>query len=131
MHTESDASDAQEQRHCGAGVACAPLFTSLPRDRSDTVALQFEGSTIVAPAGISVAAALLLSDAGAFRFTPVTSSPRAAYCMMGVCFDCLVEVDGVPNCQACLTPVREGMVVRRQRGACALALPAAEGADGC
>jgi predicted molibdopterin-dependent oxidoreductase YjgC len=37
--------------------------------------------------------------------------------MMGVCFDCLVEIDGVPNRQACLESVREGMRVRRQRGA--------------
>jgi NADH dehydrogenase/NADH:ubiquinone oxidoreductase subunit G len=43
--------------------------------------------------------------------------------MMGVCFDCLVEVDGAPNRQACLTPVREGMVIRRQDGAPALRLP--------
>jgi NADH dehydrogenase/NADH:ubiquinone oxidoreductase subunit G len=37
--------------------------------------------------------------------------------MMGVCFDCLVNIDGQPNRQACMTPVREGMVVRRQLGA--------------
>jgi NADH dehydrogenase/NADH:ubiquinone oxidoreductase subunit G len=36
--------------------------------------------------------------------------------MMGICFDCLVEVDGTLNTQACMTPVREGMVVRRQLG---------------
>ncbi len=37
--------------------------------------------------------------------------------MMGVCFECLMEIDGVGNRQACLTPVAEGMQVRRQRGA--------------
>jgi predicted molibdopterin-dependent oxidoreductase YjgC len=37
--------------------------------------------------------------------------------MMGVCFDCLVEIDGVGNRQACLTLVADGMQVRRQRGA--------------
>lgn len=37
--------------------------------------------------------------------------------MMGVCFECLVEIDGIPNRQACMIPVREGMVVRRQKGA--------------
>jgi predicted molibdopterin-dependent oxidoreductase YjgC len=37
--------------------------------------------------------------------------------MMGVCFECLVEVDGQANCQACLLPVRAGMRVLRQRGA--------------
>jgi predicted molibdopterin-dependent oxidoreductase YjgC len=37
--------------------------------------------------------------------------------MMGVCFDCLVEIDGFGNRQACLTPIAEGMQVRRQSGA--------------
>jgi len=36
--------------------------------------------------------------------------------MMGVCFECLVEIDGRPNVQACMTPVRDGMAVRRQSG---------------
>ena len=36
--------------------------------------------------------------------------------MMGLCFDCLMEIDGVPNTQACLVEVREGMVVCRQEG---------------
>jgi predicted molibdopterin-dependent oxidoreductase YjgC len=40
--------------------------------------------------------------------------------MMGVCFECLVEVDGKPGRQACLTTVRDGMVIRRQQGASAL-----------
>jgi predicted molibdopterin-dependent oxidoreductase YjgC len=35
---------------------------------------------------------------------------------MGVCFDCLVEVDGVASVQSCQTPVHEGMRVRRQQG---------------
>ena len=42
--------------------------------------------------------------------------PRGPFCMMGVCFDCLVEIDGVPNVQGCMTPVREGMQVRAIQG---------------
>jgi D-hydroxyproline dehydrogenase subunit gamma len=37
--------------------------------------------------------------------------------MMGICFECLMEIDGVGNRQACLTPITEGMRVRRQQGA--------------
>jgi predicted molibdopterin-dependent oxidoreductase YjgC len=37
--------------------------------------------------------------------------------MMGVCFDCLMEIDGEANQQACMTTVRDGMRVARQRGA--------------
>jgi NADH dehydrogenase/NADH:ubiquinone oxidoreductase subunit G len=35
---------------------------------------------------------------------------------MGVCFDCLVVVDDVPNTRACMTWVRDGMRVERQEG---------------
>ena len=50
------------------------------------------------------------------RTTPVTGSPRAPYCLMGVCFECLVTVDGVGSRQGCLVPVREGMVIETQFG---------------
>ncbi|MGP8436357.1 (2Fe-2S)-binding protein [Paraburkholderia fungorum] len=109
----------------------SPLFRSDSTPSSRSVTLRFDDRPITAPAGVSIAAALLLNGAGPFRATPVTSAPRAPYCMMGVCFDCLVEVDGIPNRQACLTPIREGMVVRRQQGASALEL-LKEGEDlGC
>jgi predicted molibdopterin-dependent oxidoreductase YjgC len=78
---------------------------------------EFEGRMIEAVSGESLAAALLAAGISPLRETPVSGAPRAPYCMMGVCFDCLVEVDGVPNRQACLMQVGDGMVVRRQRGA--------------
>jgi D-hydroxyproline dehydrogenase subunit gamma len=78
---------------------------------------EFEGRMIEAAPGESLAAALLAAGISSLRETPVSGAPRAPYCMMGVCFDCLVEVDGVPNRQACLMQVGDGMVVRRQRGA--------------
>jgi hypothetical protein len=37
--------------------------------------------------------------------------------MMGVCFDCLAEIDGVPNRQSCMVPVVPGMRIASQRGA--------------
>jgi hypothetical protein len=77
----------------------------------------FEGQAIDAHAGDSLAAALLAAGVAAFRDTPGSGVPRGPWCLMGVCFDCLVEVDGVPNRQACLMPVAEGMRVRRMRGA--------------
>jgi len=81
------------------------------------ISFSYEGLEIVARAGDSVAAALLAAGETRLRETPVSGAPRAPYCMMGVCFECLVEIDGVGNRQACLTPVAAGMRVRRQRGA--------------
>lgn len=72
--------------------------------------------------GISVAAALLTQGARDFRSSIVGNVSRAPYCMMGVCFECLVEIDGVPARQSCMVPVRDGMHIRRQLGAVALDL---------
>ncbi len=77
----------------------------------------FEGQPLEAKAGDSVAAALLAVGVTAGRETPVSGAARGPWCLMGVCFDCLVEIDGVANRQACLVPVAEGMAVRRMRGA--------------
>ena len=100
----------------------AALFASEEAIMQPTVCIQFEDRTLCVREGTTVAAALLLNGVGPFRTTPVKSTPRAPYCMMGVCFDCLVEVDGKPSRQACLTTVRDGMVIRRQHGASALNL---------
>jgi predicted molibdopterin-dependent oxidoreductase YjgC len=81
------------------------------------VRIAFEDRPLTVPAGVSLAAALLANDVGHTRESPVNGRPGAPYCMMGVCFECLVEVDGQANSQACLIQVRDGMVVRRQRGA--------------
>ena len=80
------------------------------------VTIFIDGRLFVARATDTVAAALLAADFEPFRTTPVTGAPRAPYCMMGVCFDCLVMIDGVGNRQACLTRVREGMRIEMQRG---------------
>jgi len=92
------------------------LFRALA-PAQNTLQIEFEGSTLSVPAGISLAAALLVSGVTHTRESAVSGRPGAPYCMMGVCFECLVEVDGQANRQACLLPVRAGMRVRRQQGA--------------
>lgn len=94
-----------------------PLFIIPDEAPQRTVSISFDGQTIVVPEGISVAAALLAGGVREFRSSIVGDVPRAAYCMMGACFECLVEIDGVPARQSCLIPVREGMQVKRQIGA--------------
>ncbi|MBC3372448.1 (2Fe-2S)-binding protein [Pseudomonas sp. SWRI92] len=96
-----------------------PLFQPIVSEGrpTRTVSLTFNDQSLSVPAGTSVAAALLMSGISRFRATPVSESPRAPYCMMGVCFECLVDIDGVPNRQSCLVEVAEGMRVRSQEGA--------------
>lgn len=81
------------------------------------VSLDVEGRPVEARDGDTVAIALLQAGLVAFRETPVDGAPRGPLCLMGACFDCLVEIDGRPNVQACATPVADGMRVRVQRGA--------------
>lgn len=82
-----------------------------------TVRLMYEGRELVVPAGISVAAAVLgHAHAQSTGVHDVDGSPRAPWCLMGVCFECLMEIDGEPNVQSCLVEVRDGMVVRRGTG---------------
>jgi predicted molibdopterin-dependent oxidoreductase YjgC len=100
------------------------LFTRMARAEQPPaqVRIELDGAPLAVPAGCSVAAALLASGVACFRETPVSGAPRAPYCMMGVCFECLMEIDGEPNRQSCLIEVRDGMRIRTQRGARALDL---------
>ena len=91
------------------------MFKRLHDPAPAQVTVYLEGEPVKAAAGESVAAVLLLSGPEPFGASAVSAAPRAPYCMIGNCFECLVEVDGVPNRQACVVPVAEGMRIRRQR----------------
>ena len=77
-----------------------------------TVRLVVDGREVAAPAGASVAAALLLAGHVALRRSVVGGGPRGPYCMMGACHECLAEVDGAAGVQTCLVTARDGMAVR-------------------
>src|SRR5262249_17925560 len=85
-------------------------------EAGSAVTLTVDGKPVTARAGDTVAAALLAGGIDHCRTTPVSGAPRAPYCLMGVCFDCLVTIDGVGSRQSCLVPVRDGMTVETQLG---------------
>jgi predicted molibdopterin-dependent oxidoreductase YjgC len=89
------------------------MFRRLEGAAGPPVTIYVDDRPVEVPADLSVAAALLTEDAVPFRVSPVSGAPRAPYCLIGVCFDCLVEIDGQANRQACLVAVRDGMRVRR------------------
>jgi D-hydroxyproline dehydrogenase subunit gamma len=92
------------------------MFRKRPDSAAPAVTVTVEGREIRVPEGASAAAAVLLAGVAAIRDTAISGAPRAPYCLMGVCFDCLAEIDGVPNRQACMITVTPGMAIRRQRG---------------
>jgi D-hydroxyproline dehydrogenase subunit gamma len=73
------------------------------------IELTVDGEPLRAPAGQSVAAALLVAGALSLRESP-GGSPRGLYCGIGVCQECRVVVDG-EVVRACVTPVAAGMRV--------------------
>lgn len=92
------------------------MFRKLHDPGPAAVTVHIDGHPVLAEAGESVAAVLLRQAESWSRTTPVSQSRRAPYCMMGVCFECLVEIDGYGSVQGCLTPVRDGMRIVRQQG---------------
>jgi predicted molibdopterin-dependent oxidoreductase YjgC len=89
----------------------------IPFDKSirKPVKIYFEGKPFNVPEGISVAAAVLgHAHAHHTSINSVTGEHRAPFCLMGVCFECMVEINGQPNQQACLITVEEGMDIKRQ-----------------
>ncbi|WP_210725629.1 (2Fe-2S)-binding protein [Arthrobacter silvisoli] len=75
------------------------------------VTITFDGRPLTATAGQSVGAALASQGVTAWRSTRKGGKPRGLFCGIGVCFDCLVTVDGETNQRACLVEVCEGMEV--------------------
>ena len=92
------------------------MFQRLPDAIGATLQVFIDGEPCQARVGDTVAATILAAGREHCRTTPVSGAPRAPFCMMGVCFDCLVVIDGVSNRQGCLTRVCEGMRIDTQFG---------------
>jgi predicted molibdopterin-dependent oxidoreductase YjgC len=82
-----------------------------------TITIFLDDKPIPARLGETIAACLLRAGIPYFRTTPVSGSPRLPFCMIGHCFECLIEIEGVGSRQACILPVRPGMRIRTQDGA--------------
>ena len=76
----------------------------------------FDDEKIDAITGQSVAAALLAANQRALRKTRFNNNDRGVFCGIGVCFDCLVVIDGITNQRACLIEAKPGMKVQTQVG---------------
>lgn len=83
---------------------------------SASITFTFNGELISAVPGQSVGAAILETGERTLRVTRFENKPRGMFCGIGVCFDCLVVIDGVPNQRACLIEVRDGMKINTQVG---------------
>jgi predicted molibdopterin-dependent oxidoreductase YjgC len=85
-------------------------------DDRDAVSITIDGHDVLCRDGDTVAAVVMLHATRPYRHGILSGSARAPFCMMGICFECLIEIDGVPNQQGCLRRVEPGMRIRRQVG---------------
>jgi D-hydroxyproline dehydrogenase subunit gamma len=92
------------------------MYKRLPDVAAADVTITVDGAPIRARQGDTIAAAMFLAGRAVCGATAVSGKKRAPYCAMGVCFECLVTVDGEGARQACLIPVRDGMRIET-RGA--------------
>lgn len=93
------------------------MFRLLDSPNQSMVKITVENEQYEVPEKISVAAAMLYCGLHSVRQTPVSGSERGPLCMMGVCFECLMKIDGKPNQRACQSTVKSGMIIDRQLGA--------------
>lgn len=78
-------------------------------ERGAAIEATLDGEKLVSYEGETIAASLVGGGILALRSTVRRGDLRGMYCGIGLCHECLVTVDGVPNVRACLTPVRDGM----------------------
>ena len=87
-----------------------------PIPKSKKIHITVDGERIEAFDGEPIAAALIAAGRKIFYRTEKKNDSRGYFCAIGVCNDCKMIVDGVPNVRTCVTPVREGMNVETQIG---------------
>ena len=93
------------------------MFKRLEKKPENLVSITINGKAYKVPAGETVAAAVLASNIRHTRTTPVSGSPRAPFCLMGQCYECLMIINGVANQRACKETVAEGMNIKSQHEA--------------
>ncbi|NOQ63237.1 MAG: (2Fe-2S)-binding protein [Methyloprofundus sp.] len=91
------------------------MFKQLPNSDVEMVDVFLNQQKISVPMGTSVAAMALSNGLRSTRTTVISNSRRAPFCMMGVCYDCLMIIDGKANQRACMTHVAQDMHVESQQ----------------
>ncbi|MDE0939297.1 MAG: (2Fe-2S)-binding protein [Pirellulales bacterium] len=110
-------SSAKDESHPSVnadGVKTGSGPRRIEGNRGMRVDFTFDGKSIEAFEGETIAAALLASGVRTLRQTERKGEPRGLFCNMGICFECLVEVNGNPNQRACQYQVTDGLEIKSQ-----------------
>jgi sarcosine oxidase subunit alpha len=79
----------------------------------ETFEIEVDGKTILACSGQTIAEALLANGLRMLRITPKQAS-RGVYCGMGICYECRMIVNGIPNVRTCMTLATPGCRITTQ-----------------
>ena len=92
------------------------MFKRLDTPVQNRVNVTINGQPVQVSEGDTVAAAVLVHGLPSTRTTPVSGAPRAPFCLMGDCIECLMVIEGKANLRACMKLVREGMRIECLQG---------------
>jgi len=95
---------------------------------ADALHIELDGTTVDGLRGQTIAGVLLGSGVLAWRRTSRTGSPRGVFCGIGVCFDCIVTVNGQRDVRACQRRASDGDRIEIQHDA--LPLPSTDEVPG-
>jgi len=84
--------------------------------REKKIEFTFEGLKFEGYEGETIAAALHAAGVKVLSHSIEHKRPRGFYCAIGNCSSCLMEVNGEPNIRTCVEPLKEGMIVKTQKG---------------
>jgi len=96
--------------HGAAALAMSQRIFDAAILRPEQVTISVNGAPVAAMPGESVASALLAAGFTTFRYSPRGATPRGPFCLMGVCQECMVTIEG-RRAVACQESVRAGMIV--------------------
>ena len=109
-------SDEAPERGTSEGPSATGSSSDEAPERGTRKTFVFDGRAVPFMPGQSIAAALVADGVLSWRTTRRDAKPRGLFCGIGICFDCLVVVDGRPNRRACIVTAEAGMTVRTQEG---------------
>src|SRR5215475_3784208 len=85
--------------------------------RGEAFAFEVDGESVPAFGGETVAAALMAEGRRALRVTAGRKEGRGYFCGMGVCWDCMMWLEGEGSVQTCRLLAAPGMRLKTMRGA--------------
>ncbi len=84
--------------------------------KCEWIEIKVDDKILKAKKGEMIIAAVMANGIYTNRYTVKRNEPRGIFCGIGQCTDCVMVVNGKPNVRTCITPVKEGMIIKTQHG---------------